>query len=231
MANPADDNHDHGGAVLTTTLWDRTHRLFDALDPHTAANVEPFVREHAGDLTEQERDDVIATIRSLDPGNLTSLFVFDRKAGYEQVAPFIGEYAKVRAEILGQTGRSFVYNDELIDRIPGIANKEKRGPNVGSHEEAAIYKLQCLFRWWEQEAKIMDLLARGYEHIERLATDRERFAHVVLYPTRDMGGEWAEHRDCRLVWGDAEKTPAYVLPKGARSRGFLISGRAVLVLR
>jgi hypothetical protein len=155
------------------------------------------------------------------------MFTFNRNYDdYEQVAPFIGEYAKVRAEILAATGRTFVYNDELVDRIPGIGNKEKR-PNTGSHEDAAIYMLQTLFRWWEQEAKIIDLLANGYEHVETLS-GTERFAHVVLYPTRNMGGEWQEFRDCRLVIKDEAGHPGYVLPKGKRTHGYLISDRRVL---
>jgi hypothetical protein len=43
-----------------------------------------------------------------------------------------------------------------------------------------------------------------------------------------MGGEWQEFRDCRLVIKDEAGHPGYVLPKGKRTQGYLISDRRVL---
>jgi hypothetical protein len=152
-----------------------------------------------------------------------------------QVAEWIGEFARIREEIIERTGRGFVYNDEIIGRIPGIGNKEKR-PNTGSHEDTAIYLLQTLYRFWEQEARIIDLLAEGYEPIERLA-GVERFSRVVLYPARNMGGSWAEYESARLVpetnaqQADVTGRISAVLPKGKRTHGHLVSGRRILVLR
>lgn len=164
------------------------------------------------------------------------MFTFNGKHDdYEQVAPYIGEFAKIRAEIIERTGRSFVYNDDFRDRIPAIANKEMRPP-AGSHEDSAIYMLQKLYRWWEQEARITDLLADGYEILDGLEHET-RFRHVIFFPTRDMQGEWAEWRDARLLPEEkphqAEITGRVraVLPKGKRTHGHLCNGRGVLVLR
>lgn len=46
--------------------WNDAHRLFDALYPHTAEAVEPFVREARPLLPTAEQDKRIRIIRSLD---------------------------------------------------------------------------------------------------------------------------------------------------------------------
>ena len=145
----------------------------------------------------------------------------------EQVAQFIGDFAKVHAEII--TSGQYPYNASFRGRIPGDFNRESRRNVEGDHEDAAIYLLQGLLRAWEQEAKITDLLAEGYECLEAL-DDEERFANVVLHPTRHrMGGEWAEYESARVVPEDGR--PHGVLPKGKRTRGYLVAGRRVLVRR
>lgn len=163
------------------------------------------------------------------------MFTFNRNYDdFEQVAEWIGEFAKIKAEIMARTGRAFAYNDEFIDRIPAIANKEKR-PNCGTHEDAAIYMLQCLYRAWELEAEQLDLLAKGYEQIERIdGKTTTRFKRIVLFPTRQMGGERAAFNEARVVPVPDDEgvwRPAYVLPKGKRTHGHLISDRRVLALR
>lgn len=57
---------------ISPVVFAHVHRLFDSLDPHTAANVEPHVRADAltADLSESERLALIATIRSFDPDSL-----------------------------------------------------------------------------------------------------------------------------------------------------------------
>jgi hypothetical protein len=142
----------------------------------------------------------------------------------EQVAEFLPEFEAILAEI--EAAGQYRYNDSFKGRIPGIANTEKRGPNVGTHEEAAIYLLQGLERARRQAETVELLIADDCEWLDAL--DREaRYALVVLVPTRRMGGEWQEFEDARIVPRDGK--PYGVLPKGARTRGTLIMDRKVLV--
>lgn len=153
---------------------------------------------------------------------------------FAQVAQFIGDFARVRDEIL--SAGQYPYNDSFVGRIPGEFNRAKRKNVEGDHETAAIYMLQGLFRAWAQEAEALDLLTKGYEIIDALEAV-ERFQHIVLHPTRRMGGERAEYHDARLLpervtrSGDVIAVPTFVLPKGKRTRGYRISGRRVLALR
>jgi hypothetical protein len=142
-----------------------------------------------------------------------------------QVAEWLPRFREVLAEL--EAAGKYRYNDAFRGRIPGIEGRD---------EDTAIYMLQTLEREGAQDAKVAALIRSGYEHVEHL-TGVQRFAHVVLYPTRRMGGEWVEFRDCRLV---PEAKPnqiaatgpvASVLPKGRRTHGHRVDGRAVLALR
>lgn len=142
----------------------------------------------------------------------------------EQVAEFLPEFEAVLAEI--EARGEYRYNDSFKGRIPGIANTEKRGPSVGTHEEAAIYLLQGLEHERRQDEKVARLIEDGYEWLTAL-DDETRFACVILVPTHRMGGAWEEIPSGRVV--PREGKPDGVLPKGARTRGTLIMGRKVLV--
>lgn len=157
-------------------------------------------------------------------------FTFNGKYDdYNQVAQFIGDFTVIRRELI-ESPVGYAYNDDFRGRIPGIANTTKRGPSVGSHEDAAIYMLQTLYRWWELEARLLGLKAEGAEAIETMGpAEVARFKLVVLYPTRDMGGEHIEIPDARIM-ADENGKPAYVLRKGARTLGTLIDDRGILVV-
>lgn len=165
-------------------------------------------------------------------------FTFNGKYNdIEQVAEFLPAFNAVFEEV--KRGPNFAYNDSFKGRIPAIANTEHRGPNVGTHEDAAIYLLQKLRRALALTAKVEALLAEGYEHIEYIDT-AARFRHVIFYsdPYRDFCGEWQEWRDARLVPedrpmrdGESGNFIGGVLPKGKRTHGHRPEGRRVLVLR
>jgi len=148
-----------------------------------------------------------------------------------QVAPYIGTFAQTRAEILAATGRSFAYDDEFVDRIPAIANKTSRPP-CGTHEQTAIHLLQCLYRAWEMEARLLTLRAEGYEDIEHV-DGTTACEHLVLYPRRSMGGPFEEFTSARLVAREpgGSGRPYAVITKGKRTRGPLIDDRGVLARR
>lgn len=152
---------------------------------------------------------------------------------FAQVAEYIGDFARVRAEII-EAGQ-YPYNASFEGRIPGEFNRTTRKNVEGDHETAAIYMLQCLYRAWEIEARVLDLLAKGYRHITYL-DEIKRFQHVVLYPTDRHQGEWAEYEGARLLPETNERQTEVtgrirgVLPKGKRTRGYLVNGRNVLVL-
>lgn len=132
-----------------------------------------------------------------------------------QVAPYLPAFL-ARLEELQAAGQ-YRYNDSFKGRIPGI-----EGPD----EDTAIYLLQGLQRQQEQDAKVAGMVADGYRRIEAL-TEIQRFDHVVLVPTRRMGGEWSEFREARIV--PREGRPYGVLRKGKRTNGVLISDRDVYV--
>lgn len=98
-------------------------------------------------------------------------------------------------------------------------------------EETVIYYCQVRHRMEEIRAKVEAKLGEGYEpiaHIDGIT----KFRGVVLYPTRNMGGEYAHYEDARLVNDRADgENIAYLVPKGRRTRGYLVMGRKVLVLR
>jgi hypothetical protein len=152
----------------------------------------------------------------------------------EQVAPWLDEFSRIRDEIIS-AGR-YTYNDDFRDKIPGIANKEYRGPSSGTHEDTAIYLLQGLYRKRENAARIEAALRDGCEpiaSIERIT----KFSRVIVYDdqNRMRGPIWQEWESARLI---PETNPNHnpgeicaVLPKGKRSSGYRVNGRKVLVKR
>jgi hypothetical protein len=143
------------------------------------------------------------------------MFVFNRDYNdTRQVEEFLPEFQRVYDDV---ARGNFAYDADFEGRIPGIA-----GPN----ERTAIYLLQGLRRERIQDAKVAALIEAGYQHVDELGAV-EKFDHVVLYPTRRTGGSWAEFREARIVPDDNGK-PRGVLPKGKRTHGMLVSGRAVL---
>lgn len=143
---------------------------------------------------------------------------FDKDYGnFDQVAPFLPEFMAVLAEL--EAADKYRYNDSFKGRIADIA---------GPHEDSAIYLLQGLERKTAEDAKVTALLAEGYTHVDELpARSAQRYRHIVLYPSRRMGGSWAEYHDARLIERDGK--PHGILPKGKRTRGYAVGDRHVLV--
>src|SRR4051794_10623470 len=114
-----------------------------------------------------------------------------------QVEPYFAEFAALKE------AENLFYNSDFEGRIPGIANTEKRGPNVGTHEQAAIYMLQTLYRQRKQDEKVAALLAEGFERIEKL-DETTRFQRVILFSDdlTHFRGEWNEWESARVVPND-----------------------------
>jgi hypothetical protein len=156
------------------------------------------------------------------------MFEFNRDyEDLEQVAEFFPEYLSIREEIEAAGG--FPYNECFKGRIPGIANPEQHSRNSGSHEDAAIYLLQRLYRAKNVEAQIAAAIEEGHKPIERV-DGPTKFASIIVY---DREG-WQQFHEARLV---PEQNPvqaeytgqlAGVLPKGKRTRGYRIEGKKVL---
>lgn len=143
---------------------------------------------------------------------------------YEQVMPYYAKYLERYIELL-RDGK-YPYNDSF----KGYLDIEADDRN----EDSAIYLLQGLRRHREMFTRIERLLAQGYRQVDEL-DKTTKFEHIVLFPTRNMSGEWAEYREARLVPYNREKdvaqvghAPYAVLPKGKRTHGYLVSGRSVL---
>jgi hypothetical protein len=104
-------------------------------------------------------------------------------------------------------------------------------------EDTVIYYCQSRHSVEAMQAKVDARLAEGYEYIAHIEGESEKFRGIVLYPTRHFGGDYREFADARLVAetydAQAEVTGRIkaVLPKGRRTNGVRVDGRAVLVLR
>jgi hypothetical protein len=133
----------------------------------------------------------------------------------EQVAEFLPAFEIEHAKITARG--EYPYNDSFLGLIPGIA---------GEYESRAIYLLQGLRRKRAQQVRVAELVANGYAVVDALS-GTTKYRHVVLVPTSRMGGEWAEYEEARIVPIEEGK-PAYVIPKGKRTRGTMIAGRMVL---
>lgn len=149
----------------------------------------------------------------------------------EQVRPFLPAFEQRRAELCA-AGR-YPYNDDFRGHIGVDPTPHPPTRNVyGTEEDTAIYLLQTLHKQVEQDEKLAARLAEGYEPIERLDPGHiVKFRRVVLYSAdrTNFQGDWAEYEDARLVAVEDGRI-RYLLPKGARTRGHLVT-RDVLVLR
>lgn len=144
-------------------------------------------------------------------------------------APYYEDYLVRRREL--EAAGKYTYNDDfrgcfdppVPDVVPGL----KRVPNTT--EDTIIYYCQVRHRMLGIKAKVEAKLAEGYELIDGLPTpEPTKFAGIVLFPTGNMRGEYREFTDARLI---DTGTSMYVLPKGKRTNGYLVSGRRVLVKR
>lgn len=143
----------------------------------------------------------------------------------EQVAAFLPAFLEVYEEL--RAAGKYPYNDSFKGRIPGI-----EGPD----EDTAIYLLQTLKHLQDQDAKIAEYLADGFEHIESV-DEVTRFSGIVNYGFCVGGTGWREWERARLVPTRSPRQRAItggiggVMPKGARTRTIVLLGGKFLVKR
>lgn len=136
-------------------------------------------------------------------------------------------------------GRSFVYNDDLLGQVEGIAGTED--------ESRAIYWLQTARRIKEHEKRVEAALNDGWVEAEALSeSDRKRRPESVLvvgrgrvHDYKDPSGnrttvigastEWIEIPGGRIIYDQATGTPTGVLPKRKQKYGTAVTYRRVLV--
>jgi hypothetical protein len=135
---------------------------------------------------------------------MTATFTFNKDYNdLEQVRVYFDAYMAV-FEALAADGK-YPYNSSFKGQIEGLVADDK-------NEDTAIYLLQGLRMQEALDAKVAELIDAGYEHvIELKATTKYR--HVFAYPTRRMGGDVSQWRECRLV-PRADGSVYMVLPKG-----------------
>lgn len=147
----------------------------------------------------------------------TKTFEFNKNYNdLAQVEQYLPAFLKRLAEL--EAAGEYRYNDSFKGTIPGIQ---------GEDEDTAIYLLQGLERQLKQDAKVVDLLAQGYEYVDSLDATT-KFEQIVLVPQGRMGGQFSQFEQARLTAQDGK--PYGVLPKGKRSQGHLIGQRRVLAL-
>lgn len=148
-------------------------------------------------------------------------FVFDKNyRNTDQVAPYFDAYMARFREL--EAGGQYPYNDSFRGHVPGIE---------GDCEGAAIYIMQGVRHLNEEHARVAKLRAEGLAPIDNLPA-RKRFARIALYRPGSYTngtGELSVYEDARLV-PDDQGRPYAVLPKGKRTRGYLVQNAQVLVL-
>ena len=126
-------------------------------------------------------------------------------------------------------GRDFVYNDDFLGQIEGIAGTDD--------ESRAIYWLQCARRLEDHFKKVDQALENGFRDYEDLTEDeRTKRPESVLLVGRGKGTsfvggstEWIAIPQGRIVLDPETGEPSGVLPKGKRIYGQKVGERRLLV--
>lgn len=142
----------------------------------------------------------------------------DKPRHRELVAPFFDAYMAVYDEL--QAAGQYPYNDSFIGRIPGI-----EGPD----EHWAIYFLQVERSLRDMESKLAEAVADGCVPIaaDDLSADEQvRYERLVQYGWYMNGEGFFEYAPGgRLTRFHSSLA---VLPRGARTRGQLCSGKVLI---
>lgn len=138
----------------------------------------------------------------------------------EKVAHLLPAYEIKRAEVVARCGAP--YNHEFAATFPA---------DPGDHPDAMGYRLEQLRDLRLLDAKLAEALADGFEVIESVDAPI-KCAAVIRWGWYVGGTGWQEYRTVRLVpFGGVPGGPMFVLPKGARTRGYPLFGAQVLIKR
>ncbi|HEY3944408.1 MAG TPA: hypothetical protein VGL78_04205 [Solirubrobacteraceae bacterium] len=155
----------------------------------------------------------------MKPGTRTTYRLQD---GLSQVTSLIDAYWERRAQLEREARPT--YHSEFYD-LPGVADTEK--------PETPIYLLSELWSLVKLHDEQAQLVEQGWIRVTDMPPRTlQRHSRVVLFFSHYVG-EGSYRRldvaDVRL-YADVDGRPAYLLPKGRRTQGILISGtRAVYV--
>lgn len=146
----------------------------------------------------------------------------------EVIAKYLPAF-KEAFDRLKPEGRDFVYNDDFLGQIEGLAGTED--------ESRAIYWLQSGRRIEAHFERVDEALANGWVDYEGLTeSERAKRPESVLLVGRGwesniVGGstEWIEIPQGRIVLEPRTGNPKGVLPKGKRTYGEEVGLRRLLV--
>ena len=146
----------------------------------------------------------------------------------EVIAEYLPAF-KAAFDRLKPSTRDFVYNDDFLGEIEGLAGTED--------ESRAIYWLQNARRQEVHFKRVDAALEEGWVDYEDLSeSDREKRPESVLLVGRGedsnvVGGstEWIEIPSGRIVLDPETGEPTGILPKGKRTFGTRIEDRRLLV--
>ena len=130
----------------------------------------------------------------------------------DQIAAFMPAYT-ARYEELRAAGR-----DPYNDSFRGCIGAD------GPDEDTAIYLCQEQRSLNEMHERVAQAIADGYIAVK--CVDRPVKCDIATYGFYMGGTGWHERHDARLVYVDSSGLA--VLPKGARTRGYDLSGHRVL---
>lgn len=156
----------------------------------------------------------------------TAPFVFDGDYdNLDQVAHLWEAYA-AQHHTIRRLGR-YPYNDSFKGRIDGLVADSK-------NEDTAIYLLQVTRHIREHQARVQNLRDEGYAEPELPATGTYhlRYTSIAI-----IGAQYHQGRDGTITIVDGGRivttdgTPQYVLPKGARTRGYCVSDSATVLAK
>lgn len=167
-----------------------------------------------------------------------SIRLANGKTEDEVIAEYLSAFTEAYERIL-KPERGFVYNDDLLGQVEGLAGTEG--------ESRAIYWLQNARSAKVHGERIEAALNEGWVEAETLSdADRAKRPESVLIVGRGRvsdhrapngvrttvigaSTEWIEIPEGRIVYDHASGQPTGVLPKGARTRGTPVTHRRVLV--
>lgn len=150
----------------------------------------------------------------------TRPFVFDKNYdNLDQVAHLWDAY-EARYNELVEAGR-YPYNDDFKGHIPGA-----EGPN----EDTAIYLLQSTRHVRDYHARVQSLRDQGYTEPVDTSEGTRKFASVA-HVTMCYGnyGQVHVHDNARVIFSGGAASA--ILPKGARTRGYRVSGAEYVLVK
>lgn len=143
------------------------------------------------------------------------MFTFNKDyEDLDQVKGFYEEFKEIKNSIEGRA-----YNSMFEGKIAGIA---------GDDEKTAIYLLQQLDTANRRQAKINELLQKGYSEVVPEDGGMNKYESVVKVGNGYSKAGVNEYPKARIAFADKRM---YIVPKGNRTRGYNVYPDSVVLVK